>query len=108
VKTSVYRVAQEALNNVQKHASATIVSIAVRQAPGEISVEVRDNGRGFPAKGVEQDAYEGLGLLGMRERATMLGGTLAFTSAPGGGTAVLLRIPLAPTAPSKTFQEAHA
>ncbi|MFB3829149.1 MAG: sensor histidine kinase [Bryobacteraceae bacterium] len=102
VKTCVYRVVQEALNNCEKHSGASKAFVSVRQAAGRLSVEVRDDGRGFevdrnnmPARG------EGLGLLGMRERAARLGGSLAIESAPGRGVRVLLEVPVAETVASK-------
>ncbi len=98
LKTCVYRVVQEALNNCEKHSGASKAAVNVRQAGGSLSVEVRDDGRGFevnrnsmPARG------EGLGLLGMRERAERLGGSLAIESAPGRGVRVLLDVPVAET-----------
>ena len=91
VETALYRVVQEALTNVLKHAAARRVSVVVRRAPGLVSAVVEDDGGGF-----DPDAVAGhrLGVLGMRERVALVGGTLAVESRPGGGTTVIARIPL--------------
>ncbi len=95
VKTCVYRVVQEALNNCEKHAGASRVRVTVRQEAECLSVEVEDNGRGFEV--VRQgngSRNPGLGLLGLRERAALVSGVVVVDSAPGRGTRVLLNIPL--------------
>jgi signal transduction histidine kinase len=91
VKTCVYRVVQEALHNCEKHSGASSVRVAVRQLPDCLLAEIEDNGRGF----VAGQRRNGLGLLGLRERAAAAGGTLVIESAPGRGTRIALRIPLA-------------
>jgi signal transduction histidine kinase len=91
VKTCVYRVVQEALHNCEKHSGASSVRVAVRQRPDCLVAEIEDNGRGF----VAGQRRSGLGLLGLRERAAAAGGTLVIDSAPGRGTRIALRIPLA-------------
>jgi len=99
IKTCVYRVAQEALHNCEKHAAASSIRISLRRSDGMLRVEIEDNGCGFELdlKGMpRRDA--GLGILGMRERAARVGGSLALDSAPGHGTRVLLCIPLPSTA----------
>jgi signal transduction histidine kinase len=95
VRTCVYRVVQEALNNCEKHSAATQVRLAVRQSEGELAVEIEDNGRGFALdrQGGSPGAA-GLGLLGMRERVAMLGGSLKLDSGEGRGTRVWLTLPL--------------
>ena len=96
VKTCVFRVVQEALNNCQKHASPTQVQIQIEQRVDVLAVQVEDNGAGFVITGHNTPARQaGLGILGMRERASMLGGTLALDSAPGKGTRLILRLPVA-------------
>jgi len=92
-RTCVYRVVQEALTNCAKHSSATHVEIRVGQAEGQLRLEASDNGKGF-----SQDArvVAGLGILGMRERVAALGGELSIESAPGEGTRMWVRLPLAP------------
>ena len=96
VKTCVFRVLQEALHNCEKHSGATSVRVAVRQFPDLLLLEVDDNGRGFAlnSQGMPLKT-SGLGLLGIRERAANCGGTLTIDSAPGRGTRIVLRVPLA-------------
>jgi signal transduction histidine kinase len=95
VKTCVYRIVQEALHNCEKHSGAARVRVAVLQDPGLLRIEINDDGRGFLVneKGMPS-ITTGLGLLGMRERATIVGGSLEIDSAPGRGTRLSLRIPV--------------
>jgi signal transduction histidine kinase len=90
VQEVVYRVAQEALQNVAKHASATEVNLSLISTDKRVRLCVTDNGAGFA---VETARPTGFGLRGMRERAGLLGGTLEIRSAPGKGTSVTLRLP---------------
>lgn len=91
VKHVAYRVAQEALNNIVKHARATTVVLRLAREAEEIIVEVRDNGRGFDPT----DPFPGhLGLHSMRERVTKVGGFLVIESTPGQGTCVGVRLPI--------------
>ena len=96
-KTCVYRVVQEALHNCEKHSGATKVRVLVRQLPELLLAEVEDNGCGFQLgeQGMPLRST-GLGLLGIRERAALAGGSLAITSTRGRGTRITLRIPLLP------------
>jgi len=94
VKTCVYRVVQEALHNCEKHSGASKVRVSVRQFPEWLVAEVEDDGRGFRAAGRATRPPRGLGLLGMRERAGIAGGSLAVDSAPGAGTRIALRVPV--------------
>jgi PAS domain S-box-containing protein len=88
----VYRVAQEALNNVGKHAHASRVDVMLETRDGTVILVVEDDGVGFdPAKLTTQ--LQGIGLLGMQERAGLIGATLQVESAPGEGTSVFLRCP---------------
>jgi len=91
LETVLYRLVQEALTNVVKHAGAERVSILVTHGDGGVRAVVEDDGRGFSPGDVRVDA---LGLVGMRERLALLGGTLAVESEPGAGTAVVAYIPL--------------
>lgn len=94
-RTCAYRVVQEALHNCEKHSAATRVRVLVRQLPDALVAEVEDNGRGFACDPQGMPARNnGLGLLGIRERAANAGGTLEIDSAPGRGTRIKLRIPL--------------
>ena len=95
VETVVYRFVQEALTNVVKHAEAGNVSIMLGRRDGGVSALVEDDGRGFRPNEVRTDA---LGLVGMRERLALLGGTLAIESTPAKGTALIAYVPLEPPA----------
>lgn len=90
VEEALYRIAQEALNNVLKHAAATAVAVRIRAGAGEVTLEVEDNGRGFDLAAAAKQG--GLGLISMRERAERLGGSLNITTAPGKGTKVVANI----------------
>jgi signal transduction histidine kinase len=92
VAVAVYRIVQEALTNVLKHAGGAPTSVVLRWASGELEVEILD--RGPPQWLDDTGAWTGRGLAGMRERATMYGGTLDAGPGPEGGYAVRARIPL--------------
>jgi PAS domain S-box-containing protein len=92
LETAVYRLVQEALNNVSKHSMAQRAELKVRESSSQIEIEVADDGVGFEPNLVR----EGFGLVGMRERAALLGGTLRIESTPGSGTRVRAEIPLNP------------
>jgi PAS domain S-box-containing protein len=89
--TAAYRIVQEALTNVTRHAAATQVKVSLQPEKGMLTLAVVDNGRGFNLK--EIGASECLGLAGMRERAGLLGGSLEIRSRPGRGTKVCFRLP---------------
>jgi two-component system, NarL family, sensor histidine kinase UhpB len=89
VELVVYRVAQEALTNVARHANATEVELRLQHADGHIMLTVRDNGRGLESDAVRSSH----GILGMRERAMLVGAQLTITSPTSGGTEVQLSIP---------------
>lgn len=93
---AVYRMVQEALTNVGRHARATDVRIGLRQRGDEIVLTVRDNGVGFPPDARAADGR--YGLLGIRERALMLGGRLEIDNPPGGGARLTVHLPLKPPA----------
>jgi signal transduction histidine kinase len=88
-KTSVYRVVQEALNNCARHAEATTVKVIVRQGKDRLLLSIHDDGRGF-----QPDLQRGLGLVGMQERVTHLGGSFEIDSEPGRGTLIAISMPL--------------
>jgi PAS domain S-box-containing protein len=90
--TAVFRVLQESLTNVVRHAQATQVDVRLECSSTELMLTVQDNGRGFEPNTV--DSLNSLGLLGMRERARLLGGTCLITSRPGTGTRVEARVRL--------------
>ena len=91
VATVVYRVVQEALTNVVRHAGASSASVAVTVSSGRLRAVVEDDGVGFDAT---RPADSHLGLQGMEERAELVGGTVRVMSAPGSGTTVVLEVPL--------------
>jgi two-component system sensor histidine kinase UhpB len=94
---ALYRIVQEALSNVVRHAGATHASVRVSRAPGAVAVEVDDDGRGFDVAGVMAGERKGLGLFGMQERAAYLGGRVEIRSRPGAGTRVRAEVPVAET-----------
>jgi signal transduction histidine kinase len=89
-ETVLYRVVQEALTNVIKHSGAEHVSIVLRSRDGAVAVTIDDDGQGFAAADVRGDA---LGLLGMRERLALVGGTLEVESSPESGTTIAAEVP---------------
>jgi signal transduction histidine kinase len=96
VETALYRIVQEALINVARHARAKRVSLLLETRPGAVSVIVEDDGQGFVVDQVMRGPADRrwLGLYGMRERAELLGGTLVIESALGAGTTVFVQVPL--------------
>jgi len=95
-RTVLYRVAQEALINVAKHAQASQVKMSIKKLRGVIRMEVKDNGKSFQVQGVlPTRRKKGLGLLGMRERVEMVGGCFTVESSPGKGTTIRAEIPFA-------------
>jgi signal transduction histidine kinase len=94
VEITLFRVTQEALNNVQKHAQTTEVRIALTQQGRKVRLEIRDEGRGFEPSVVfaEQGPVERVGLSSMRERVALLGGELEIRSKPGAGTSVVAEV----------------
>lgn len=93
VETTLYRIAQEALNNVMKHAAATQVGVLLERHGPQVTLIVEDDGRGFEPSGAIE-GERGMGLLSMRERAEQIGGTFGIESAPGAGTTLYVRVPL--------------
>ena len=93
LETTLYRVVQEALSNVVKHAGAEHVSVVLAQRESGVAAIIEDDGQGFDESLIRPDA---LGLTGMRERLALVGGTLEIESAPGSGTTVAARVPVSP------------
>jgi signal transduction histidine kinase len=91
LETTLYRLVQEALTNIVKHADAGHVSISIVRTDGSISAVVEDDGRGFTPDGTRADA---LGLVGMRERVALLNGRITVESAPGRGTTLAVEVPV--------------
>jgi signal transduction histidine kinase len=90
IETALYRITQEALTNVVKHAHASRVSIVLTRRDGSVSAVIEDDGRGFAE---EQGSENGLGLLGMRERVALVDGRLSVESSPGAGTTLSIEVP---------------
>ena len=90
LETAVYRIVQEALTNVVRHAAANHVSVVLTRKNGAVSVMIEDDGRGFDPS----HPSGGIGLLGMHERAALLDGRLLVDSSPGAGTTLILELPL--------------
>jgi signal transduction histidine kinase len=99
LESTIYRVVQEALTNVSRHAQATRAVVSVTEESGVVRASVTDDGRGLPDAdrlGPRGDGLEGgFGMGGMRERAELVGGEIEWLAAPGGGTTVRLTVPLA-------------
>jgi signal transduction histidine kinase len=91
IETALYRIIQEALTNVVKHAQATRVSIVLSQRGGTVAAVFEDDGRGFS---VDETSEDGLGLLGMRERLALLDGRLVVESSSAGGTTLVAEVPV--------------
>ena len=110
IEQNLYRIAQEALNNVLKHASATAVSVRLQQQQDRVQVgtqvrqlEIVDNGLGFDPNDPGHEG--GMGLVGMRERVAQMGGALAVHSEPGKGTQVIVELRLDPATGDNETQE---
>jgi two-component system, NarL family, sensor histidine kinase UhpB len=99
VTTTLFRIVQEAVNNIVRHADASSVTIVLQLNGDGVQLRVEDDGRGFDPGGVSRDAVElqKLGLLGIRERAELLGGEVQIESAPEQGTRLQVSIPLGGT-----------
>jgi signal transduction histidine kinase len=94
VETAVFRIVQEALTNVVKHAQARSAAVEVAISPQDVRLTVEDDGRGVDLSRAAPRREGGMGLLGMRERAELLGGRLRLTAREGGGTRVEAVIPV--------------
>ena len=90
----IFRIAQEAVGNAIRHASSGLIAVRLARSPKTIELSVIDHGRGFDAKAGSADFGGHWGLVGMRERAVRLDGSLAIASAPGTGTEVVLTVPV--------------
>ncbi len=106
-RTVLFRVAQEALMNVSRHAKATEVQVKLHKQSGHISMEIQDDGKSFSVEHfLKKNLGKHLGLLGMRERLEMVGGSFEVESAPGVGTLLVARIPMdKPTALKRAHTE---
>jgi signal transduction histidine kinase len=95
VETALYRIVQEALTNAAKHSHARNVHIEIDRSGGQVQCSIRDDGTGFSVASVlARKTNKGLGLLGMQERLSAIGGTLHIQSSPSQGTSVLINLPV--------------
>ena len=96
VEIALYRIAQEALNNAAKHSGAARVALNLANNNGNIILTVQDNGKGFVTDGRPHPTslHDGFGLVSMRDRAELLGGTFRIESTPDVGTTVYIELPL--------------
>jgi signal transduction histidine kinase len=93
--TNLYRIMQEALNNTMKYAQARHVDVLLERRDSQVVLIVEDDGVGFdPNKEASADGDKGMGLIGMRERAALVGGTLQIESKPKAGTTIFARVPI--------------
>jgi PAS domain S-box-containing protein len=95
MEITLFRIAQEALTNVARHAHATEVTLVLESGPDSVALTIADNGRGFDAGAPLKEPKASLGLVSMRERAESVGGRLRVESAPGKGTRVIVETPRA-------------
>lgn len=97
IEIAVYRISQEALNNIAKHARASKVTISFHKTGDVVNLRIADNGSGFDQDDAafRQNPKHGLGLVGMRERVRLFGGTFVITSAPNQGTCIGVTLPFA-------------
>ena len=93
-EAAMYRVAQEALNNVARHAKASRVHIRLWMSPGELHCRIRDDGVGFDPAALPRASKNALGIIGIRERLNVLGGSLEIQSAPQQGTELKIEVPV--------------
>ena len=92
VETCLYRIVQEALNNTHKHANATNADVLLKKREDQLIMIIEDNGKGFNLKN-KMNRSKGMGLVGMKERAALVGGTLEIETSPTTGTSIYFRIP---------------
>ncbi len=95
IETNLYRIAQEALNNIYKHAEANSVDVIFERRADQVMLIVEDDGKGFKLRTAIGPKDRGIGLINMRERASFVGGTLEIESKKGVGTTLFVRVPLA-------------
>jgi signal transduction histidine kinase len=105
-RTALYRVAQDALTNVARHAKASRVDVTIRKETKSIVMEVKDDGNALQAQRLLlSGGSKGLGLLGMRERVEMVGGSFEIETTPGKGTRITARIPVSKTTEKEWLEE---
>lgn len=100
LETTIYRIVQEGLTNIARHAKATSVDVILKRRGKEVFVIIEDNGQGMVANGYHKRGDGGLGLYGIRERAELLGGKMSIESEPGRGTSLFVVLPLEQPVPA--------
>jgi signal transduction histidine kinase len=106
-RTVLFRVAQEAMTNVARHAQASRMEVNIQKLHSAARMDIKDNGKSFQVEHIlRAKGNKRLGLLGMRERVEMIGGTFCVESAPGQGTTVRVEIPFAPI-PKDTLKKSR-
>ena len=90
--TAIFRIFQEALTNVARHAKATRIKVSLEKVDGRILLKIHDNGKGITRKTI--DNVQSWGIIGMRERAQFMGGELTLSTSRNGGTLVSLNVPI--------------
>ncbi len=108
IELVAYRIVQEALTNIAKHAGACDATVSLRNYRSTLWIRITDNGRGFDMGSLDRDDGSGLGLFGMQERAALVGGSVSVTSTPGRGTEIEVRVPLATSLPPATVGGEHS
>lgn len=93
VDTNLYRIMQEALNNIQKHAKASEVELSLKRLNGTLILMIKDNGKGVDLKRAKR-ARRGFGVVGMKERAALIGADFDIESSPGNGTTIYVKVPI--------------
>ncbi|MCA8988464.1 MAG: sensor histidine kinase [Planctomycetaceae bacterium] len=96
LESTAFRIIQEALNNAIRHSSASLVRISIDVQDQCLNLQIQDNGHGFDTRRMRDSAEHSYGLLGIRERATLYGGTVTIQSSPKTGSLVFVRLPLDP------------
>jgi two-component system sensor histidine kinase DegS len=99
VEIGVYRIMQEALQNVSAHAQPRRAEVAIGFSAGAVTLTITDDGRGFDPEAVQRNRAGHFGIMGMQERAQSLGGVLTIQTGPGQGTQVRLSVPVRSAAP---------
>lgn len=96
LENTIYRIVQEALTNVARHSGATRAGVVVEHRGGDVVAIIEDSGKGFDTSAVQSatNVRGGFGLIGVKERASLLGGSIDIESSPGGGTTLFVRIPI--------------
>lgn len=108
-RTALYRVAQEALTNIARHAGADKAAVTIHLQEGVVCMDIQDNGHGFALDSLKlTTGRKRLGLLGMRERVEMVGGTLEIETAPGRSTTLHIRVPQHPSRKAATVRRKAA